>query len=95
VVLYLAVIHHLALTYNVPLAAQLDLLRDITPELVIEMPHIDDPMVKTLLRNKREGIHDDLNLETFEKLLGERFDVRTKMLLAGGTRTIFHVTRRA
>ena len=95
IVLYLAVIHHLALTYNVPLAAQLDLLRDITPELVIEMPHIDDPMVKTLLRNKREGIHDDFNLETFEKLLGERFDVRSKMLLAGGTRTIFHVTRRA
>ncbi len=94
VVLYLAVIHHLALTYNVPISNQLDLLHDLSPELVIEMPHADDPMVQTLLRNKREGIHDDFNLETFEQLLMTRFEVRKKMLLAGGTRTIFHVTRR-
>lgn len=94
IVLVLAVIHHLAITFNVPLAAQLDLFRDLTPEMVIEMPHADDPMVKKLLVNKRAGIHDDFNLEVFEQLLNERFTVKSKMLLSSGTRTIFHVVRK-
>lgn len=94
IVLVLAVIHHLAITFNIPLAAQLDMFRDLTPEMVIEMPHADDPMVKKLLVNKRAGIHDDFNLEVFEQLLNERFTIKSKMLLAGGTRTIFHVVRK-
>ncbi len=94
VVLFLAVIHHVAITFNIPVAAQLDLLRDLTPEIVIEFPHADDPMVKRLLLNKREGIHSDFTLPEFERLLNERFDVRSKMLLSSGTRTIFHATRK-
>lgn len=93
-VLVLAVIHHLAITFNIPLAAQLDMFRDLTPEMVIEMPHADDPMVQKLLVNKRAGIHDDFNLGEFERLLTERFDIKSKMLLSSGTRTIFHVTRK-
>lgn len=94
IVLVLAVIHHLAITFNIPLASQLDMLRDLTPEMVIEMPHADDPMVKKLLINKREGIHDDFNLGEFERLLTERFEIKSKMLLSSGTRTIFHVVRK-
>lgn len=95
IVLYLAVIHHVAITFNIPVAAQLDMLADLTPEIVIEMPHADDPMVRKLLVNKRAGIHDDFNLAEFERLLGERFDVRSKLLLSSGTRTIFHAVRRS
>lgn len=95
IVLYLAVIHHVAITFNIPVATQLDMLADLTPEIVIEMPHADDPMVRKLLVNKRAGIHDDFNLAEFERLLGERFDVRSKMLLSSGTRTIFHAVRRS
>jgi hypothetical protein len=94
-VLVLAVIHHLAITFHIPLAAQLDMFRDLTSEMVIEMPHADDPMVQKLLVNKRAGIHDDFNLDEFERLLTERFDIKSKMLLSSGTRTIFHVTRKA
>lgn len=94
IVLYLAVIHHLAITFNVPVAAQIDMLADATPEIVIEMPHADDPMVRKLLKNKREGIHSDFTLPDFENLLARRFDVKSKMLLAGGTRTIFHAVRK-
>jgi hypothetical protein len=93
-VLVLAVIHHLAITFHIPLAAQLDMFRELTPEMVIEMPHADDPMVQKLLVNKRAGIHDDFNLDEFERLLTERFDIKSKMLLSSGTRTIFHVTRK-
>ncbi|MGA0864116.1 MAG: methyltransferase [Ilumatobacteraceae bacterium] len=94
VVLYLAVIHHLAITFNVPVAAQIDMLADLAPEIVIEMPHADDPMVMKLLRNKREGIHSDFTLEEFEKHLSSRFDVKSRLSLTGGTRTIFHAVRR-
>ncbi|MEY4366149.1 MAG: hypothetical protein RLZZ305_1493 [Actinomycetota bacterium] len=94
IVLYLAVIHHVAITFNIPVSAQLDMLADLSPEIVIEMPHADDPMVRKLLTNKREGIHSDFTLEQFERLLNERFDVRSRMLLSSGTRTIFHATRR-
>ena len=95
IVLYLAVIHHVAITFNIPVAAQLDMLATLSPEIVIEMPHADDPMVRKLLVNKRAGIHDDFNLDEFERLLNERFTVQSKMLLSSGTRTIFHATRRS
>ena len=95
VVLYLAVIHHLAITFNVPIDAQISLLADIAPELVIEMPHADDPKVRKLIINKRAGVHDDFTLENFERLLSEKFDIRHKMLLASGTRTIFHAVRKS
>jgi hypothetical protein len=94
IVMALAVIHHMAITFNVPIASQLDMFRDLTPELIIEMPHADDPMVRKLLTNKRAGIHDDFNLDEFERLLSERFNIKSKMLLAGGTRTIFHAVRK-
>ena len=95
IVMALAVIHHMAITFHVPLASQLDMFRDLTAELIIEMPHADDPMVRKLLTNKRDGIHDDFTLEEFERLLNERFTVKSKMLLSSGTRTIFHAVRKA
>ena len=94
IVMALAVIHHMAITFHVPLASQLDMFRALTPELIIEMPHADDPMVRKLLTNKRDGIHDDFTLEEFERLLNERFTVKSKMLLSSGTRTIFHAVRK-
>jgi 2-polyprenyl-3-methyl-5-hydroxy-6-metoxy-1,4-benzoquinol methylase len=94
IVMALAVIHHMAITFHVPLASQLDMFCDLTPELIIEMPHADDPMVRKLLTNKRDGIHDDFNLDEFERLLNERFTVKSKMLLSSGTRTIFHAVRK-
>ena len=95
IVMALAVIHHMAITFHVPLASQLDMFRDLTAELIIEMPHADDPMVRKLLTNKRDGIHDDFTLEEYERLLNERFTVKSKMLLSSGTRTIFHAVRKA
>ena len=93
-VLYLAVVHHMAITYNIPLAAQVDMLADLSGEIVIEFPHENDPMVRTLLRNKREGTHDDYTLAGFERVLAGRFKVVRRETLAGGTRTIFHAARK-
>jgi ribosomal protein L11 methylase PrmA len=94
-VLYLAVIHHLSITFNIPIESQIDLLANVAQELVIEMPHADDPKVQKLIINKRAGVHDDFTLDNFERLLTQKFDVRQKMKLASGTRTIFHAVRKS
>lgn len=93
--LYLAVIHHMAITFNVPLAKQIDMLADSVDHLVIEFPHRDDPMVETLLRNKRPGIYDLYDLPVFEAELRRRFDVLGSELIETGTRTIFHAVARS
>jgi hypothetical protein len=94
-VLALAVIHHMSLTNNVPLPDVIDFFADVTPELVIEFPTPDDQMVKRLLRNKREGIHDDYTLERFEACLADRFDIRRREELEAGTRIMYHAVRRS
>jgi len=92
-VLYLAVIHHLALTFNIPIEEQVRLLADITPHLIIEFPSENDIRVKQLLRNKRPGIHDDFTTENFERILGEHFTVAQRIELGGGTRTMYEAVR--
>ena len=45
---------------------------------MIEFPKREDPMVRRLLSGKREGSNADYELETFERLLGERFEVERR-----------------
>src|SRR5690606_6686207 len=76
--LFLAVVHHLAITSNVPTSEVLDLIRWLDCRAVVEFPTRDDPMVKTLLRNKAAGTHDDYSLEQFEREVEERFVVERR-----------------
>ncbi len=92
-VIYLAVIHHLALTFNIPIEHQVEFLADVTPNLVIEFPGEGDPMVTKLLRNKRPGIHDDYTTHNFETALRRRFKIENQQVLEGGTRTIYFARR--
>ena len=57
-VLCLAVVHHLALTNNVPLDEIVALLADFGAPLVVEFPHRDDVMATRLLARKRRGLFD-------------------------------------
>ncbi len=93
-VLALAVIHHIAITANVPTAEFLDLLVDLGTSVVLEFPTEDDPMVKRLLRNKREGVHDDYNLATITKQIEDRFAVERQVTLPSGTRVLFELNPR-
>ncbi|MDX6698853.1 MAG: hypothetical protein QOE65_2250 [Solirubrobacteraceae bacterium] len=88
-VLALALVHHLAITANVPLAEVVDWLASLGASLVVEFPTREDPMVQRLLAGKREGTHDDYALETFERLLGDAFEVERRAELQGGVRVIF------
>jgi SAM-dependent methyltransferase len=92
-VLCLALIHHLAITSNIPVADLLDWFVELGGDLVIEFPTPEDPMVQRLLRNKEEP-YADYCVEYFEDALGTRFDIRARLLLPSGTRVLYHATPR-
>jgi SAM-dependent methyltransferase len=93
-VLCLAVIHHVALSGNVPVPAFLDWLRSLGAELVIEFPTRDDPRVAAILSRKREGADPGYDLDVFERELGDRYEIARREELAGGTRILFHARPR-
>jgi len=95
VTLALALVHHLAIGRNVPLPAIVDWFAGMGRHLVVEFVHPDDPMARRLLANKPDGLFPDYHVETFVRLLGERFDIARRETLPGGTRTLLAGVRRA
>jgi hypothetical protein len=87
--LALALIHHVSITGNVPVAEFLDWLHGATRSLVIEFVSPEDPMVRRLLARKRPGDHPDYRADWFEQCLHERFDVVRSEPLAAGARTLY------
>ena len=94
-ILCLALVHHLALTANVPLPAILDWYASFGSRLVIEWVDPADPMGVRLLSLKPAGTFPDYRAEVFERLLEERFVVDRREQLASGTRTLYAATPRA
>jgi SAM-dependent methyltransferase len=88
-VLALALIHHVAISANVPIKEFVDWLASLGCALVIEFPTREDPMVKKLLAPKREGLHPDYELGFFERTLGEAFEVERSERLESGTRVLY------
>jgi SAM-dependent methyltransferase len=92
VTLALALVHHLAIGANVPLPQVVDWLLGFGGQLVVELVHVEDPMVERLLANKPAGLFDDYSREAFEGLLAERATVERTETLPGGTRTLYLAT---
>ena len=86
--LALALIHHVSLTANIPLADFLQWVHDLGSTILIEFPKRDDPMVVSLLENKQDGANPDYNLETFEAELEKRFTVDRREELPSGSRVL-------
>jgi hypothetical protein len=87
--LCLALVHHVSISGNVPLADFLDWLYGLETALVIEFPTRKDPMVRRLLARKRDDAHPDYHLDWFERCLAERFEIERSEELAGGERVIY------
>jgi len=87
--LALALVHHVSITANVPVAELLDWLRGLGATLVIEFPKREDPMVRRLLSGKREGSNADYELDVFERELASRFEVERREELPSGTRVLY------
>ncbi len=93
-VLALALVHHVAISANVPVREFIDWLASLGSALVIEFPTREDPMVKKLLAPKRDGLHPDYELGYFEQVLGEAFQVERSERLESGTRVLYYATPR-
>jgi hypothetical protein len=90
--LALALVHHVALSSNVPVRDFLDWLAELRTALVIEFPTRDDPMVRRLLDRKGPGANPDYETESFERALAERWTIDRRELLPSGTRFLYRAT---
>jgi hypothetical protein len=91
--LALALVHHLVLRGNVPLPMVVDGLAEIAGRGVVEFVPKDDPMVRRMLMN-REDVFGDYTEVDFERQVLERFEIRRRVSLATGGRTLYELTRR-
>jgi SAM-dependent methyltransferase len=89
VVLSLALVHHLAITSNVPLPEIVDWLHGFGARLVVEFVDRPDPMTRRLLANKPAGLFDDYRIEHFEELLAGRFHIAGRQVVPSGTRILY------
>jgi SAM-dependent methyltransferase len=87
--LCLALVHHVSIGGNVPIASFLDWLHALGGSTVVEFPTPEDPMAHRLLSRKREHDHPDYRRDWFEQCLHERFDVAESLELGGGTRILY------
>ena len=87
--LCLAVLHHVAISGNVPVPEFLSWLAELGTALVIEFPTRDDPRVAALLLRKKDRAHPDYDREPFERALAERFDILRTEELSSGTRLLY------
>ena len=87
-VLALALVHHMVIAANIPLAEFVDYLACLESDLVIEFVTKADPMVQKLLANK-EDKYLDYDREHFERCLGERYDVLRRESLNDGLRCLY------
>ena len=91
--LCLALIHHIVISANIPLKEFIDWLASLGTNLVIEFVTKEDPMVKTLLRNKQDN-YSDYEQGLFERWLSEAFDIACRESLTSGTRTLYYARAR-
>jgi ribosomal protein L11 methylase PrmA len=87
--LALALIHHVSISANIPIAEFLEWVKDLGSTLLIEFPKRTDPMVRALLANKQEGANADYDLDNFENELKKRFNVERREELPSGDRVLY------
>ena len=93
--LCLALVHHLAITRNVPLGEVVAWLAELRSTLVVEFAKREDPMVERLLAGKREHLHDDYTREEFERRLTEAFELERVEETPSGNRVLYEAHPRA
>ena len=91
-VLALALVHHLAISNNTPLADIAAFFADLAPYLIIEFVPKSDSQVARLLAT-REDIFPDYTESGFERIFGEMFDIEQKQTLSGSDRTLYLMKR--
>ncbi len=91
--LALALVHHLAIGRNVPMAQIGRWFARLAPQLVIEFVPREDAMVVALLAT-REDVFEDYTIETFRSAFGETWTIVDEAPIPGTARTLFSLRRR-
>lgn len=89
----LALVHHLAISNNVPLDELAEFFYGAGKSLVIEFVPKSDSKVQKLLAN-REDIFDLYTQEEFERVFERRFFIREKVLIRGSERYLYLMERK-
>lgn len=84
----LALIHHLCITHNIPLASLAQYFSGLSKYLIIEFIHKDDSQVKKLLRS-REDIFDNYTENGFEEAFAKYFKIEEKVNIKGTRRIVY------
>ncbi|MEL7626172.1 MAG: hypothetical protein AAGU15_04870 [Anaerolineaceae bacterium] len=84
----LALIHHLAISNNVPLPSLAEFFAELCQNLIIEFVPKEDSQVKRLLASRLD-IFLDYNLEGFRSAFSTRFEVISEEKVPGSERTLF------
>ena len=92
VALALALIHHLAIGRNIPLAEIASQLGRLAPQLIIEFVPRDDPMVRQLLAT-REDVFSDYTPDGFRAAFATVFEPVAEAPVEGSSR-VLHLFRR-
>jgi len=93
VVLALALIHHVAISNNVPLEKVAAYLARLARHLVIEFVPKEDPKVWTLLAT-REDVFADYHRAGFEAAFAQHYEVVAANDIRGSSRTLYRMRRR-
>lgn len=91
-VMMLALIHHLAIANNIPLALLCEWTAALTSHVIIEFVPKEDAQVQTLLATRMD-IFPDYNVEGFEAAFSTRFEVLDKQPIADSVRTLYLLKR--
>jgi ribosomal protein L11 methylase PrmA len=89
----LAVIHHLAISNNVPLLQLSDFFHEVGRWLVIEFVPKSDTQVKKLLAS-RQDIFDQYNSDDFERVFERYFVIHEKISIRDSERALYLMERR-
>jgi hypothetical protein len=89
--IWLAVIHHICLAGEVPIAGFLDLVAETSQHSIVEFVGPDDPMSRRLMATRKVG-RDDYTRELFMDAVAKRFTVEASTAVSA-TRDLFHLRR--
>jgi hypothetical protein len=92
-VLALALIHHLAISNNVPLNRIAEFFSKICNSLIIEFVPKTDSQVQKLLMNRKD-IFDTYDEEHFERIFSQYFFIENKERIKSSERTIYFMKKR-
>jgi hypothetical protein len=87
-VLFLAMIHHMAIGNNVPFDRVAEFLSNCCRYLAIEWVPKADSQVERML-SSREDVFDEYDQDTFERVFGELFTILEKKDIPGTNRTLY------